>query len=477
MAGKRIRELWRAGELREALALAWECHDAAPDARESTYHVARLLRDEPQLLTAERAEGVRRLLVDPHVDPAAISAAAWLYLLRDGGIFSGDMAAMAAATERNALALTLLREDYVANLDVEQTLTQLRRWLLLERRWPDFPALADALIAQAALNDGAWLFDADERARFDDGFTLAYLPRRPQAEDAGAFGHAVTRAVAAQYEGWPYPAWRRVLMAPPTTLADEVARRDPGGPPIPTPADILIAGCGTGRQTALTASRLPQERIASIDISEASLAYARARCAALGLNDIGFQTLDLHEVEKLGRQFDAIMCAGVLHHLPDPEKGWEALVRVLKPGGVMHVMVYSRVARMRVTAWRRTLTDLADRPVDDDLLREVRRRILAMPSATRPRSRDFHTLGGVHDLLMHRHEDPFDIPRIRRALDRLGLALIRFELPNTKCRADYVAAHPDDPLRRDFDGWMRQELNRPTTFAGMYDFWCRKAPA
>jgi hypothetical protein len=41
-------------------------------------------------------------------------------------------------------------------------------------------------------------------------------------------------------------------------------------------------------------------------------------------------------------------------------------------------------------------------------------------------SQDFATLSGTYDLLLHRHEDPFDIPRIERALDRFGLRLLLF---------------------------------------------------
>ncbi len=93
-----------------------------------------------------------------------------------------------------------------------------------------------------------------------------------------------------------------------------------------------------------------------------------------------------------------------------------ALVDVLKPGGFLRVMVYSKLARMNVRAARALLGELVDQPVDDDLLRAVRARLIAAPRNPVARSPDFYTLGGVHDLLLHRHEDPFDVPRIRRAI-------------------------------------------------------------
>ncbi len=480
MSTQQVRALWKDGKTAEALVEAWRAYDAAPHGNDEKYYVARLLREDPELFTADRVDNLRTLLSDPKIDPSTISGAGWRHLLRDTDLFAPgrDAAAMAAEFETNALVLTLLTEDCVAAHRAETALTQVRRWLLLEDRWRDFPKLSEALAAQAALNEGAWLFDAEERARLAEApqaIRRAYLPDRPGPAEAGAFDHAVTRAVAAQYEGWPYPAWRRVLAAPPSSLAKDVRGRDPDGPDtIPTPADILIAGCGTGRQTAMIALRYPKDHLTSIDISEASLAYARERCAASGLSGIEFRILDLHAVETLGRQFDAILCTGVLHHLPDPEAGWEALNRVLRPGGVMHVMVYSRVARMRIMAWRKALGDLTRRTVDDDLLREIRGRLMALPQSAIPKNRDFQTLAGVHDLLMHRHEDPFDIPRIRRALERMGLELIQFELPTAKIRAAYRANHPDDPLRRDYAGWTEMERKDPSMFAAMYDLWCRK---
>src|SRR5262249_55742447 len=142
------------------------------------------------------------------------------------------------------------------------------------------------------------------------------------------------------------------------------------------------------------------------------------------LRNIEFRQLDLHDAAKLERAFDIVVSSGVLHHLSDPEKGWAALAAVLRPGGLMKVMLYSSAARAGVRAARAAVADLAQAPVTDDLLRQVRRRLIE--TGLFPRSRDFFTLPGVHDLLLHRHEDPFDVPRIARALGQLELDLLGF---------------------------------------------------
>ena len=74
-------------------------------------------------------------------------------------------------------------------------------------------------------------------------------------------------------------------------------------------------------------------------------------------------------------------------------------------------------------------------------------------------SRDFATLAGTYDLLLHRHEDPFDIKRIERALDQAGLRMLSFDLPLPPVAARYDAMFPDDPKHRDIKSWARFELS------------------
>ncbi len=474
MSVSAARALWQNdGKSAEALELAWQGY-ASGDAAYAGV-VCGILQDEPLLLTNERRGEFLRLVTDTRADPGALIAAGWHLLKRSGGL-DGTSEALAERLEQDELALALLREEVVGEINAERALTAVRRWLLLEDRTRDFPNLAAALVAQAARNGGAWPFGEDERARLADNpdFAPAYLPPRRHQRRKADYGDATTRAVAEQYEAWPYPTWTRAMADRATTLAEQVRGFDPDGPALPTPADVLVAGCGSGRQLAISALRMPHERYTVIDISHATLREGEARCTAQRITGVEYRVLDLHDAASLGKKFDAVFCTGVLHHLPDPERGWAALADVLKPSGVMHIMVYSKVGRMRVRGLRRALGSLVDQPVDDNLLREVRRRVMAMPPAAVPASRDFFSLAGVHDLLLHRHEDPFDIPRIRRALDTLGLELIRIQLSRPAFRRRYDELFPGDPLRRNADNWAAMERDNPTMFLAMYDFWCRK---
>jgi SAM-dependent methyltransferase len=308
----------------------------------------------------------------------------------------------------------------------------------------------------------------------------AYLPRERAPDASGtSAAHAVTRAVTSQYEGWPYPAWTRFTRPRPRRLPDVIRRFAPdAAEPLPARGSMLVAGCGTGRQAAALAAAYPDMAVTAIDISQPSLDYAAAQCAALGVSGIDFRRLDLHDASALGRQFDVIFCAGVLHHLPAPERGLEAITRVLRPGGVMNIAVYTRIARLFIAAARSFIADLAGQPVTDDLLREVRRRFLERPEhplmsaiALGP---EFPTLCGIYDLLLHEHEDPFDIPRIERALDRAGLRLLSFQLPTPSYEARYAAMFPADPSHQDFGSWQAFEVRFPRVFAGMCQFWCQR---
>lgn len=472
----------REGRPSNALAEAWAALDLDPADGEAKALIVRILRHAPGSAPVERRDGLEALLADPRVEPSVVARAAWHLLLAEGQPLAApgpDPEELARWAESDSLTARLLEESPVTILQAERGLTRLRRWLLLDRRWAEHPRLVEALGAQTALNGGAWPIAPDERARLDkegEGpMAKAYFAPSPGRGSTAAFGDPVTDAVAAQYEEWPYPPWSRITAAAPETLPAAVEKLDGGRPSgLPVDGDLLVAGCGTGREAALWAQRFPDARITAIDLSEASLSYARGRCAALGLDRIDFRKLDLRDVADLGMTFHFIACSGVLHHLADPEAGWAALDSVLRPGGVMRIMVYSKIARLKVRAAQRHLEDLRGRPADSDLLREARRRLIERAPDLLATWPDFYTLAGIHDLLLHRHEDPFDVPRIARALDRLGLELLAFHLPTEWHRARYREENPGDPGFRDVGAWAALEKRDPFLFQAMYNFHCRK---
>jgi uncharacterized protein YbaR (Trm112 family)/SAM-dependent methyltransferase len=97
----------------------------------------------------------------------------------------------------------------------------------------------------------------------------------------------------------------------------------------------LDAGCGEGRYTyCLTEAGA---EVVGLDLSEAvNLAHQRNRHnprAHIVQGSI-YQPPFRHGI------FDFVLSTGVLHHLPDPRRGFEVLVPLLRAGGSMHVWVY-----------------------------------------------------------------------------------------------------------------------------------------
>jgi len=448
------------------LAAATSAWRAAPDDAAARTRLAVLLWRRPDLADASHLPAIAAMIRDPGIDPAQFERSGWIALgsaLPD----PGDPQAAALWLDGHDLAIALVEETQVADAAAERVLSAVRRWLLLERRTAAFPRLTAALLRQAAINGGAWPFDAEERAALSTApdFRSAYLPEPPAASDAD-FAAPVTRAVAAQYGRWPYPVWQRPNAVTLRSLGESLRACGPDAPTLPDRPNILVAGCGTGREAMSLARMAPDATVTAIELSDASLAVARTRCA--GQANLRLLRHDLHAVAELGQRFDYIVCSGVLHHLPDPEAGWAALVGVLAPGGAMQVALYSRIARLLVTAVRMRLGTLTHEPVSDDLIREARRRLIATPVPGVTNSRDFFSTAGVHDLLFHVHEDCFDVPRIARAIDALGLKLLRFGLPTPEDATRYRELAPHDPLRRDLAAWHGYEIRHPSTFAGMY---------
>lgn len=99
----------------------------------------------------------------------------------------------------------------------------------------------------------------------------------------------------------------------------------------------LDAGCGKGRFTRYLAPHLGV--LVALDASEA-ISIATRDLA--GFANVRTVHSDLRSAPFQDESFDFVSCLGVLHHLEDPHRGFQQLVRLLRPGGTMLLYLYSR---------------------------------------------------------------------------------------------------------------------------------------
>lgn len=107
---------------------------------------------------------------------------------------------------------------------------------------------------------------------------------------------------------------------------------------------ILIAGCGTS-QAAKHAIRWPAAQVTGIDFSATSVRCTEELKRNYTLDNLTVLQLSVERAGELQKEFDQIVCTGVLHHLPNPDAGLQALRGVLKPEGSMHLMTYAPYGR------------------------------------------------------------------------------------------------------------------------------------
>ena len=180
--------------------------------------------------------------------------------------------------------------------------------------------------------------------------------------------------------------------------------------------DILVAGCGTGQHSIGTASRFSDCQVTAVDLSLASLAYAQRKSNELRFTNIDYLQADILHLQQMGKEFDIIESAGVLHHMDEPMAGWRVLVDLLKPGGLMKIGLYSGMARHHIVEVRKEITELRVGTSEADI-RKFRQSLAESNDKNHQlltKSSDFFSLSMLRDLIFHVQEHRFTQPQIQK---------------------------------------------------------------
>jgi demethylmenaquinone methyltransferase/2-methoxy-6-polyprenyl-1,4-benzoquinol methylase len=108
------------------------------------------------------------------------------------------------------------------------------------------------------------------------------------------------------------------------------------------PKTILDVATGTG-DFALEALSLRPQQIIGIDISEGMLDVGRKKIVERKLNElISLQSGDSENIPFEENKFDAVTVAFGVRNFENLEKGLKEIYRVLKPGGMLVVLEFSK---------------------------------------------------------------------------------------------------------------------------------------
>ena len=130
---------------------------------------------------------------------------------------------------------------------------------------------------------------------------------------------------------------------------------------LPAASRVLELGCGPGSLWVENLDRLPDGwSITLTDISPGMVAETRDR---LGSDPrFEFRVVDAQELPYENGGFSAVVANHMLYHVPDRNRAFSEIARVLKPGAILYAATNGE-GHMRETGWMKRVLDPAH-PVD-----------------------------------------------------------------------------------------------------------------
>ena len=126
----------------------------------------------------------------------------------------------------------------------------------------------------------------------------------------------------------------------------------------------LDAGCGSGRYSVALALH-GVASVTAVDISDSGLKEASRR--AKDFPQISFQQASVLDLPFEDATFDFVWSAGVIHHTLDFDRSLSELIRVLRPGGKLFLLIYGAggLRWKAIKAMRPVVVDLGVQFVDN----------------------------------------------------------------------------------------------------------------
>jgi SAM-dependent methyltransferase len=155
---------------------------------------------------------------------------------------------------------------------------------------------------------------------------------RVVTEPDGKFHFHRGPAYAAEFLGYD-PAELAALPAEATAPFAGIANPQRIGP-IHAGETVLDIGSGAGMDLLLAARRVgPKGKAIGVDMTDAMIERARASALALGLEQVEVRKGDATSLPVESASVDVVISNGVINLVPEKERAFDEIVRVLKPGG------------------------------------------------------------------------------------------------------------------------------------------------
>ena len=122
----------------------------------------------------------------------------------------------------------------------------------------------------------------------------------------------------------------RALLITPSQLADRLH--------LTKRSKVLEVGCGSGVFSVEVARRLPRGHLELFDLQQEMLEKAQQKIEAAGVaRVVGYTQGDARKLALPTAGFDVAFLVAVLGEIPEPRKCLAALLRVIRPGGLLSI--------------------------------------------------------------------------------------------------------------------------------------------
>ena len=139
--------------------------------------------------------------------------------------------------------------------------------------------------------------------------------------------------VAVRWHRWT-PLMREQY-APATALMLDLAHLELGD-------DVLDVAAGDGYQSIAAAQRVGSRgSVLAVDLAAEPLKYAAATAKQAGFEQFETRVMDGENLDLPDASFDAVLCQFGLMFFPDPDRGLQEMLRVLKPGGRASLVIFA----------------------------------------------------------------------------------------------------------------------------------------